>query len=213
MPIFAWNVPLVSLTFLKRSLDFPILLSSSIYLHWLLRKGLLSLLAILWNSAFKWAYLFFSPVPFTSLLFSAVCKAFSDNHFAFLHFLFWGMVLITASCTMSGTSVHSSSGTLVRSNPLNLSLPLYNHHKVPQLLDTWESLLTSAFPLSHLIHHQGLFLLSFLLLWPHLPLFLLNWTTAAGSFSSQLPLFQFNPFHTPCYNQREILLSPHFYLG
>ena len=29
-------------------------------------------------------------------------------------------ILITASCTMSQTSVHSSSGTLIRSNPLNL---------------------------------------------------------------------------------------------
>ena len=35
--------------------------------------------------------------------------------------LFWGIVLITASCTMSLTSVHSSSGTLsIRPNPLNL---------------------------------------------------------------------------------------------
>ena len=33
--IFAWNVPLVSLIFLKRSLDFPILLFPSIALHWL----------------------------------------------------------------------------------------------------------------------------------------------------------------------------------
>ena len=51
-PIFAWNVPLVSLRFLKRSLVFPILLFSSISLHWSMRKALLSLLAILWNSAF-----------------------------------------------------------------------------------------------------------------------------------------------------------------
>ena len=50
-PIFAWNVPLVSLIFLKRSLVFPILLFSSIYLHWSLRKAFLFLLAILWNSA------------------------------------------------------------------------------------------------------------------------------------------------------------------
>ena len=37
--------------------------------------------------------------------------------------------MITASYTMSQTSVHSSSATLfIRSNPLNLlSLPLYNH--------------------------------------------------------------------------------------
>ena len=34
VPIFAWNVPLVSLIFLKRSLVFPILLFSSISLHW-----------------------------------------------------------------------------------------------------------------------------------------------------------------------------------
>ena len=52
--IFAWNVPLVSLSFLKRSLVFLILLFSSISLHWLLRKAFLSLLAVLWNSAFKW---------------------------------------------------------------------------------------------------------------------------------------------------------------
>ena len=39
---FAWNVPLVSLIFLKRSLVFPILLFSSISLHWLLRKAFLS---------------------------------------------------------------------------------------------------------------------------------------------------------------------------
>ena len=36
----------------------------------------------------------------------------SDNHFSFLHFFFVGTVLITASCTVSQTSVHSSSGTL-----------------------------------------------------------------------------------------------------
>ena len=64
-PIFAWNIPLVSLIFLKRSLVFPILLVSSISLHWSLRKAFLSLLAILWNSAFKWEYLSFSPLLFT----------------------------------------------------------------------------------------------------------------------------------------------------
>ena len=59
VPIFAWNVPLVSLIFLKRSLVFPILLFSFISLHWSLRKAFFSLLAILWNSAFKWVYLSF----------------------------------------------------------------------------------------------------------------------------------------------------------
>ena len=37
-PIFAWNFPLVSLIFLKRSLVFPILLFSSISLHWSWRR-------------------------------------------------------------------------------------------------------------------------------------------------------------------------------
>ena len=41
VPIFAWNVPLVSLIFLKRSLVFPILLFSSISLHWSLEEGFL----------------------------------------------------------------------------------------------------------------------------------------------------------------------------
>ena len=71
-PTFAWNVPLVSLIFLKRSLVFPILLFSSISLHWLLRKAFLSLLAVLWNSAFKWVCLFFSPLLFASLLFTPI---------------------------------------------------------------------------------------------------------------------------------------------
>ena len=115
------NVPLVSLIFLKRSVVFHILLFSSISLHWSLREAFLSLLAFVWKSVFKWVYLSFSPLPFASLLFSAICKASSDNYFAFLHFFFLGMVLITASYTMSWTSIHSSSGTLcIRSNPLNL---------------------------------------------------------------------------------------------
>ena len=41
-PIFSWNVPLVSLIFLKRSLVFPLLLVSSISLHWSLRKAVIS---------------------------------------------------------------------------------------------------------------------------------------------------------------------------
>ena len=66
-------------------------------------EGFLSLLAILWNSAFKWVYLSFIPLLFTSLLFTAICKASSDSHFVFLHFFFLGMVLIPVSCSMSPT--------------------------------------------------------------------------------------------------------------
>ena len=98
-----------------------ILLFSPISLHWSLRKAFLSLFAILWNSAFRWVYLSFPPLLFTSLLSSALCKVYSNNRFAFLHFFFSGMVLITASYTMLWTSIHRSSGTLsINSNLLNL---------------------------------------------------------------------------------------------
>ena len=112
VPIFSRNVPLVFLIFLRRSPVFSILLFSSIYLHGPLRKTFLSLLSILCNSAFRWIYLSFSLLPFVSCLFSVICKASSDNHFAFPHFFFLGMVLVTASCTMLYNSVHSSSGIL-----------------------------------------------------------------------------------------------------
>ena len=89
-PIFAWKVPLVYLIFSKRSLVFPILLFSYISLHWSLRKAFFSLLAILWNSAFKWVYLSFSPLHLVFLLFSSICKAFFRQPFCLFAFLFLG---------------------------------------------------------------------------------------------------------------------------
>ena len=44
---------------------------------------------------------FLFPFVFTSLLFTAICKASSDSHFDFCHFFFLGMFLISISCTMS----------------------------------------------------------------------------------------------------------------
>ena len=75
--ILAWSIPFsqfsrsVMLTlrnqcylgisnFLEEISVFPILMFSSISLHCSLKKALLSLLAILWNSAFRWVYLSFS---------------------------------------------------------------------------------------------------------------------------------------------------------
>ena len=126
-PIFAWNVPLVSLIFLTISLVFPILLFSSISLHWSCTKAFLFFLAILWNGnqmgiSFLFSFAFHFP-----LLFSVFCRSSSDNHFAFLHFFLLGRVLIIHSCAMLWTSVHSSSGTLSDLIPwIYLSLPLYN---------------------------------------------------------------------------------------
>ena len=112
---------------LHRPLVFLILLFSSISLHWSLRKAFLSLLAILWNSLFKQVYLSFSPLPLASLLFSAICNISSDNHFAFLHFFFLGMVLITASYQFS--SVQSLSRVWL-CDPMNRSTPVLPSIKV-----------------------------------------------------------------------------------
>ena len=87
------------------------------------KMELLDHMVILWNSAFRCLYLSFSPLLFASLLFTAICKASPDSHFAFLHLFSMGMVLIPVSCTKSRTSFHSSSGTLsIRSRPLNVFL-------------------------------------------------------------------------------------------
>jgi len=58
---------------------------------------------------------------------------------------FFRIVLITASCIMLQTSIHSSSGTLsTRSNPSNFSsLPLLYNHKEFDLGHTW---MASGFP-------------------------------------------------------------------
>ena len=88
MPILAWNVPLIYPVFLKGPLVFPILLFSSFFFFFLqcsLKKSL-SLLAILWNSAFSWIHLSLSPLPFFFLLSSTICIASSDNNFAFLYY-------------------------------------------------------------------------------------------------------------------------------
>ena len=113
--------------FSLRDLVFPLLLLYSSFIHCSLKKAFLSLHAFLWRSAFSWMYLSLSPLLFTSLLSLAICKSSSGNHYAFLLFFFFGTVLSTASCTISWTSFHSSSGTLsTRSNTLNL-LPPFAH--------------------------------------------------------------------------------------
>ena len=104
-PIFACSVPLVSLIFLKRSLVFPILLFSFISLHWSLRKAFLSLFSILWNTAFKWVYLSFSPLLLASLVYIAICKASSDSHFAIFAVLFLGYDL-DSSLLYNVTNLH-----------------------------------------------------------------------------------------------------------
>ena len=129
VPMFVWNVPLVSTILLKRSLVFPILLFSSISLHWSLNKFFsfffffFFYLALLFSGTLHSVGCIFPflLLPFASLLFSVICKPSSDNHFVFLYIFFLGMVLVTTSCTFLWTFIHSSSGTMsTRSSPLNL---------------------------------------------------------------------------------------------
>ena len=70
-PVFALSVPLVSLIFLKRSLVFPILLFSSISLHWSLRKAFLSLFGIFLELCIQMGTSFLSSFAF--FLFTAIC--------------------------------------------------------------------------------------------------------------------------------------------
>ena len=118
--IFALIVPLVSLISFNGSLVFPILFFFSISLHWWLRKAFY-LSWLFFGTVHSDGYIFPFLLCFSSLLYSTLCKASSTNHFAFFHFFFLGMVLITASYTMWWTSIHSSSGTVcIKCNPLNL---------------------------------------------------------------------------------------------
>ena len=66
VPIFVQNVPLVWLIFLKRSLVFPILLLSSISLHWLVRKSPCSSLELCIQNGI--AFLFSFAFTFSSFL-------------------------------------------------------------------------------------------------------------------------------------------------
>ena len=128
MLILAWNVLLIAPVVLERSLVCLLLLFSCFFAY-SFEKGFLPLLAILWNPAFSWVYLSLSPLPFPFLLSSAICKASSDNHFAFLHFFLFGITwsLPPIQCYEPPSVVLH---TLCLPDPISwiyYSPPLYNH--------------------------------------------------------------------------------------
>ena len=94
-------------------------------------KAFLSFLAILWNSAFKWEYLSLFPLLFASLHFTAICKASSDNHFAFLHFFSMGRRLLRVPWTArrSNQSIlkEISPGCSLEALMLKLKLQYFGH--------------------------------------------------------------------------------------
>ena len=134
--MFPWYLIL-----LNKSLVFPILLFSSISLHWLLRKAFLSLLAILWKSACRWVYLSFSPLPFTSLLFSAICKPPQTTILSFCISFSWGWFW-----SLPPVQCHKPLSIVLQALCLPdlipwiyLSLPLYNPKGFDSVIPEWSS--------------------------------------------------------------------------
>ena len=87
VPIFAWNIPLVS-NFLE---DISGLSHSIVFLYFfalITEAGFIISPCYSLEVCIQMVYLSFFSYPLASLLFSAICKASSDNHFAFLHFFF-----------------------------------------------------------------------------------------------------------------------------
>ena len=123
--IFAWNVPLVS-NFLEEISSLSHSIISLYFFPLITEEGFLISPCY---SSHSDGYIFPFLLCLSLLFFSQlICKASSDSHFAFLHLSFLGMVLITDSCTMLETFIHSSSGTLSDLIPwVYLSLPLNNH--------------------------------------------------------------------------------------
>ena len=142
---------------------------SSISLHWLLRKAFLSLLAILWNSAFRCLYLSFSPLFFASLLFticegfSAICKASPDSRdpanciLAFPADTQFSSVQFSLSVVSDSLRPHGSStlGFPVHHQLLELAQTLV--HWVGDAIQPSHPLSSPSPPALNLSQHQGLF--------------------------------------------------------
>ena len=92
-----------------------------------------------WYSAFSCVYLSLSLLLLTSLLCSAICKSSSDNHVAFLHFFFFGMVwsLPSIQCYEPLSIVLWAVCLPDLILWIYLSSPLYNH-KGLDLGHTWK---------------------------------------------------------------------------
>ena len=82
-PIFAWNVPLVPLIFLKRSLVFPILLFSSVFAL-ITEEGFLISPCYSLELCIQMGIFFLFSFAFHFSSFLSFCKAPSNSHFAFL---------------------------------------------------------------------------------------------------------------------------------
>ena len=136
--IFAWNVSFGISDFLE---EISSLSHSVVFLYFfalITEEGFLISPCYSLELCIQMGISFFFSFAFSFSSFHSICKASSDNHLAFSHFLFLRKVSIPASCTMSWISIHSSSGTLSDLIPgIYLSFPLYNHNGF-DLGHTWK---------------------------------------------------------------------------
>ena len=122
------------------------------FLALITEEAFLSLLAILWNSAFRWVYLFFSPLPFTSLLFSII---FSSNLIQFSSVQSLSRVRLFAT---PWTTAHQASLSITNSwslpRPMSIELVMPSNHLIlchPLLL------LPSIFPSIRVFSTESVF--------------------------------------------------------
>ena len=92
------------------------------FFHWSLRKAFLSLLAILWKCAFRCVYLSFSPLPFTCLLFPAICKPYQTTILPFCISFSWGW-----SWSLSPVQGHEPPSTVLQTH---WSMHLFNSKRI-----------------------------------------------------------------------------------
>ena len=123
-PIFAWNVPLISLNFLEEISSLSHSVAFLYFFALITEDGFL--ISLLFETLHSDGYIF----PFCLCLLLLFFPQLFIRHpqttiLPFFAFFLLGMVLITASCTISWTSIYSSSGTLSDLMPwIYLSLPL-----------------------------------------------------------------------------------------
>ena len=131
-PIFAWNIPLVSLIFLMRSLVFPIMLFPLFLCidPW----GKLYLFLLFFGTLHSNGNIFPFLLCLLLLFFSQLFVRPPQTSICFFHFFSMGMLLIPVSCTMSWTSVHSSSCTLSDQSLKSISLMAESEEEIKSCL-------------------------------------------------------------------------------
>ena len=148
-------------SFLEEISSLPILLFPSISVH-LRRASYRSFLFSVTLHSVGYIFPFLS-CYFAFPLSSAICKASSDNHFAFLHSSLFGLVLVITYCCCS---VAQSCPTLC--NPMHYSMPGFPVlHNLPESAQTHVHWVNDAIQPSHPLsspspafnhsQHKGLF--------------------------------------------------------